>query len=164
MQELAAYLVQAQALVRRASPASTGASDDELAIRGTRAEARVEELKALQQLFADAEEDYKSLCAYFHEGSSRAARQSDEFFGLWDGFLEAVRVAVDSTGGRARRQKARLSLAARPTAALRQRALDTDDTSSEGTPKQEQNNQDLTLPTETMTKVFSLSHAATTAF
>lgn len=101
-QELAAFRNQAESIARRAS----AADDRALSVRAERVEARHAELLALQKLFANAEEEYKRLCAWFHEGAAKPARPSDEFFSVWDGFLQAVRAALEGLyGGRTRRRK-----------------------------------------------------------
>jgi len=100
--ELSAYCAQASGLVKR----SASSQDDELDIRGQRVEVAVAQLAILQKLFVQAEDDYRQLCTWFHEGASqKRERPSDEFFALWDGFLEAVRVGLESIYGRGSRFK-----------------------------------------------------------
>lgn len=100
--ELSAYCAQASGLVKR----SESSQDEELDIRGQRVELRLHELGSLQKLFVQAEEDYRQLCTWFHEGASqKRERPSDEFFALWDGFLEAVRMGLESIYGRGSRFK-----------------------------------------------------------
>lgn len=111
-QELLAFRNQADNLVRRAA----AQDDDALSLRAQRLETRQAELQGVQRLYASADEDYRRLCAWFHEGATRAARPCDEFFGVWDGFLQAVRTALEGLyGGRTRRRK---STFARPRRTL----------------------------------------------
>lgn len=114
-QELCAYKGQAEGLVRRSKTAAgTPGGDDALAARGSRAEFRLAALESLQRNFNDANERYRSLCTWFHEGATRAPRPCDEFFGVWDGFLQAVRLSLDSLYScRARQQKSVLRSAGR---------------------------------------------------
>jgi hypothetical protein len=101
--ELSAYVAQADGLVKR----TASSHDDELDIRSLRVESRVRELGELQKLFEKADEDYRQLCTWFHEGQRQGPkRPSDEFFALWDGFFKAVRVALTTTlDDKARRKK-----------------------------------------------------------
>lgn len=100
--ELSAYCALADGLVKRT--AST--QDDELDIRGLRAESRLQQLGTLQKLYEQAEDEYRQLCTWFHEGSvQKRERPSDEFFALWDGFLEAVRVSIETINGKSARWK-----------------------------------------------------------
>merc|ERR1719361_42511 len=83
--------------------------DEALVVRGERAQARLEDLAELKKLYVEAEELYQSLCLWFHEGVQRSSRPSDEFFGVWDGFLQAVRVSLETIyGGKTKRYKAPL--------------------------------------------------------
>jgi len=100
--ELAAYKGQAEGLVRRA----LSSRDDHLATWGKKVGAALQELAELQELFADGDADYKSLCSWFHEGVSRPARPPDEFFGVWDGFLQAVRESLEKIYSGGTRMKA----------------------------------------------------------
>jgi len=101
--ELSAYIAQADGLVKR----TASSHDDELDIRSLRVESRLRELGELQKLFGKADEDYKQLCMWFHEGQRQSPkRPSDEFFALWDGFFKAVRVALaTASDDKARRKK-----------------------------------------------------------
>lgn len=100
-QEVQAFCNQAEGFARRAARLGT---DEALAMRAHRVSGRQTELLGLQQLFAAADQEYQQLCAWFHE--NRAARPSDEFFGVWDGFLRAARTALESLyGGGTRRKK-----------------------------------------------------------
>jgi hypothetical protein len=93
--EFGTFRAQAEGLVRRTAAVAVQDDGMSLAIRGQRAEARLRELDALQERFVEAEKRYRSLCAWFHEGVARAPRPSDEFFSVWDGFLQAVRVSLE---------------------------------------------------------------------
>jgi len=102
--ELSAYCAQAEGLIKRTS----SLQDDELGIRGQRVEQRLQELLELQRLYETAEEEYCRLCVWLHECSAARGtrRPADELFCFWDGFLEAVRVALESIyRGRTRRRK-----------------------------------------------------------
>eukprot|EP00747_Dinoflagellata_sp_TGD_P111388 gnl/TRDRNA2_/TRDRNA2_171213_c2_seq6.p1 gnl/TRDRNA2_/TRDRNA2_171213_c2~~gnl/TRDRNA2_/TRDRNA2_171213_c2_seq6.p1 ORF type:complete len:657 (+),score=159.50 gnl/TRDRNA2_/TRDRNA2_171213_c2_seq6:59-1972(+) len=100
--ELTVYCNQASGLARR----TASAEDDCLAVRGDRVNARHKELEALQVRLTSVQDEYKALCVWFQEGQSKAPRPSDEFFSLWDGFLEGVRVALENTStGRARKKR-----------------------------------------------------------
>jgi len=110
-QELQTYQTQAQGLARRAA----SAEDAALGIRAQRMEARLQELDSLGKLFVEADEGYSSLCVWFHEGSGKKSRPSDEFFGHWDCFFQAVRASLEGLyGGRTRRRKAPRSKPLRP--------------------------------------------------
>lgn len=109
--ELTAYHAQAEGLAKRAM----AADEDALGIRGMRVESRLGELVALKKLFAEAEDEYKQLCSWFQEGTFRAPRPSDEFFGVWDGFLQAVRVCLESLyDGRTQPKKSSVVRPVRP--------------------------------------------------
>lgn len=100
--ELNTYYAQADGLVKR----TASSQDDELDIRGLRVESRLHELGVLQKLFVQTEDEFRLVCTWFYEGTGqKRERTSDEFFGVWDGFLEAVRVAVESVYGRRAREK-----------------------------------------------------------
>lgn len=115
--ELAAWCAQADGLVKRAA----SSEDDVLGARGLRVKLKLQEFGALQRLLNDTDGEYRALCAWFHEGATKVARPSDEFFGIWDGFLQAVRVAVDriSVERRANERKAFGRKRAPPTKARR---------------------------------------------
>ncbi|CAE8639584.1 unnamed protein product, partial [Polarella glacialis] len=111
-QELSSYRTQAQGLARRAADAA----DEALGVRSERVALRVEELVSLERVFEEADQDYASLCAWFQEGGTKKPRPADEFFTLWDGFFQAIRVALEGLyGGRtSRRRKANRSKPLRP--------------------------------------------------
>jgi len=115
--ELTAYIAQADGLVKRTASLQ---DDDELGVRRQRVEARLQDLYELQKLFGEADDEYQQLCAWFHEGEGRAPRPSDEFLSLWDGFLEAVRVALGTMyGERLRRRKTIAGLSRPPLEKLK---------------------------------------------
>ncbi|CAE8676683.1 unnamed protein product, partial [Polarella glacialis] len=94
------------------------AADEALGVRSERVALRVEveELVSLERVFEEADQDYASLCAWFQEGGTKKPRPADEFFTLWDGFFQAIRVALEGLyGGRtSRRRKANRSKPLRP--------------------------------------------------
>lgn len=113
--ELAGYCTQAEMLVGR----TTLAQDDALTVRGQRARARLRELQELRAMFEEAHGEYRSLCDWLHEGAERL-RPTDELFGLWEGFLQAVQESLESLqGGRARRRKAAVARPRRPLEQLK---------------------------------------------
>jgi len=98
--EFSSYRTQADDLAKHA----LSAEDSAIAGRCARTRARLQQLASLQELSAETEDDYAQLCSWFHEGGSRGPRASDEFFGLWHSFLQAVHGALESAcAGRARR-------------------------------------------------------------
>ncbi|CAJ1416928.1 unnamed protein product, partial [Effrenium voratum] len=108
--ELTTFCLQGRGLARTAS-----SGDEVLALRAARTEARVEELEQLQQAFTEAEEDYRSMCAWFHEGDGRKPRPPDEFFGHWHAFFQGVKAALELMyAGKMKRRKAPRSRILRP--------------------------------------------------
>lgn len=108
--ELNAYCSQASELARAAS-----SGDEDLVARAKRTEARMRELELLKQLFVEAEEDYKNMCVWFHEGGGKKPRPPDEFFGYWHAFFQGIRAVLEGMyGGKTRRRKAARSRILRP--------------------------------------------------
>jgi len=118
VQDLTSYRAQAEQLVRSASRpggSTTAVEDVALRVRGRRVETRVHELVVLQEMYAKAEEEYRELCAWFHDGEGKASlRPCDEFFGIWDEFLQSVGRSLEGLQHRSRRKKAQLLAARRP--------------------------------------------------
>jgi len=127
--ELDAYKRDAEGLTRRAVAPEV---DEALRMRGRRAEVRlVRELGPLQQRLRAGEAAYRELCTWFHEGGGfRQPRPSNEFFMVWDDFLQAVRSSLEGLNrGRARRRRAAAATARRPLEQIR-RSMNLDDTQS----------------------------------
>lgn len=101
-QELTGYRNQVEGLGNRAK----ASNDPILQAHAERCSKIQAELAELQLKFAEADQEYKRVCEWLHEGAAKAPRPCDELLGIWDGFFQAVKAALDA--GRPRRvRKAR---------------------------------------------------------
>eukprot|EP00439_Symbiodinium_sp_Y106_P032632 s3083_g3.t3 len=107
--ELTAYCVQARGLARQSSN-----GDDVLKARAEKVEAHLRDLETLQRLFVEAEEDFNSVSAWFHEGSGKKPRPPDEFFGYWHTFFQGIRSTLEGMYAGKKRRKAPRSRVLRP--------------------------------------------------
>ncbi|CAE7212228.1 FMN2 [Symbiodinium natans] len=107
--ELTAYCVQARGLARQSAN-----GDDVLKARAGKVEAHLKDLETLQRLFVEAEEDFNSVCAWFHEGSGKKPRPPDEFFGYWHTFFQGIRSTLEGMYAGKKRRKAPRSRVLRP--------------------------------------------------
>ncbi|CAE7400233.1 FMN2 [Symbiodinium sp. KB8] len=107
--ELTAYCVQARGLARQSSN-----GDDVLKARAGKVEAHLRDLETLQRLFVEAEEDFNSVSAWFHEGCGKKPRPPDEFFGYWHTFFQGIRSTLEGMYAGKKRRKAPRSRVLRP--------------------------------------------------
>lgn len=113
LKELEACRRHADNLPRQAAAAE---GDHALQHRGRRVELRIaQELVPLQGRLREAQESYNDLCAWFHDGRLRQARDPHEFFAVWDDFLQAVQASLKTLRrGVVRRRRATIADMRRP--------------------------------------------------
>jgi len=122
LSELDTYKRNAEGLARHAVAPEV---DEVLRLRGRRAEVRlIRELVPLAGRLRVAQESYKELCIWFREGGTRPARAPNEFFAVWDEFLQAVQKSLEGQNrGRARRRRMAMVEMRRPMEHVR-KAMD----------------------------------------